>query len=321
MLVLDLQDAPAGGVDEVAVVGNHQQGTGVLLQPLLQPQGRVQVQVIGRLVQQQHIRGRHQCPGQVEANTPAAGEVPHRPPGGVRVETQALQQALGPPLGTVTVHVLQLAVHASHRVVVAGRLLPLQLVPQGRQRAVPAPDILSRRQAGGVYLLRHVGETQPGHALDLTGIGNQFPQQQGEQARFATAVGADQGQPLTGLDGNAGALQQQFAAPAQPDIAKYDHEAGHSTCRALAVLYERPIRAARTGRRVAGEAIRAGWRKFRLGSKMGPHCDTLARARRWSGLDFQPGRLRSGPRSNPGQALALISNREISLSLNTGRNL
>ena len=219
LLVLDLQDAPAGGVDEVAVVGNHQQGTGVLLQPLLQPQGRVQVQVIGRLVQQQHIRGRHQRPGQVEANTPAAGEIPHRPPGGVRVEAQPLQQALGPPLGAVAVYFLQLAVHARHRVVVAGRLLPLQFVPQGRQRAVPAPDILSRRQAGGVHLLRHVGQAQPGHALDVTGIGNQLPQQQGEQARFATAVGADQGQPLAGLDGDAGALQQQLAAPAQPDIA------------------------------------------------------------------------------------------------------
>ena len=52
LLLLDVQDALAGGVDEIPVVGDHQQGTGVLLQPLLQPQGGVQVEVVGGFVQQ-----------------------------------------------------------------------------------------------------------------------------------------------------------------------------------------------------------------------------------------------------------------------------
>jgi len=32
-------------------------------------------------------------------------------------------------------------------------------------------------------------------------------------------IGADQRQPLAGLDGHVGVLQQQFAAPAQSDVA------------------------------------------------------------------------------------------------------
>ena len=48
-------------------------------------------------------------------------------------------------------------------------------------------------------------------------------QQEGEQARFAAAVGADERQALPGLDGGTGSAEQQFAAPAQVDVAENDH--------------------------------------------------------------------------------------------------
>ena len=38
LFLLNMQDAFAGGIDEVSVVRNHQQRAAILLQPLLQPQ-------------------------------------------------------------------------------------------------------------------------------------------------------------------------------------------------------------------------------------------------------------------------------------------
>ena len=52
LLVLYMQDALAGGIDEIPVMGNHYQRARVLLQPLLQPQSGIQVQMIGGFIQQ-----------------------------------------------------------------------------------------------------------------------------------------------------------------------------------------------------------------------------------------------------------------------------
>jgi hypothetical protein len=61
-------------VEELAIVRDQQQRARVPEQPLLQPQHRVEVEVVGRLVEQQQVRRRHQRAGQVQAHAPAAGE-------------------------------------------------------------------------------------------------------------------------------------------------------------------------------------------------------------------------------------------------------
>ena len=45
--VLDMQNSPTAAIDKLAVVGHHDQGTGVFPQPLLKPDNGVQVEVIG----------------------------------------------------------------------------------------------------------------------------------------------------------------------------------------------------------------------------------------------------------------------------------
>ncbi len=53
-LVIDIRGVGADFVQEMAVVGNDDQAARVGQQVLLQPVHRVQIQVVGRLVQQQH---------------------------------------------------------------------------------------------------------------------------------------------------------------------------------------------------------------------------------------------------------------------------
>mmetsp|Transcript_11409 Transcript_11409/g.40476 ORF Transcript_11409/g.40476 Transcript_11409/m.40476 type:complete len:402 (-) Transcript_11409:1315-2520(-) len=70
-------------------------------QMLLQPQHAMQIQMVRRLVQQQHIRLAVQHPRQGDAHAPAARELPNRPSHHRRVETQPPQRLLGPVLGLV----------------------------------------------------------------------------------------------------------------------------------------------------------------------------------------------------------------------------
>ncbi len=54
-LAVQVQDLADGAVEEVAVVAHKKHRAGVSLQEALQPDRRFQVQVIGRLVQQQQV--------------------------------------------------------------------------------------------------------------------------------------------------------------------------------------------------------------------------------------------------------------------------
>ena len=88
-----------------------------------------------------------------------------------------------------------------------------------RELGVPLQYVAPGRFMGGGHFLRHVGEAQVVHALDIATVRLQCAQQHGEQAGFAAAIGPDQGQFLPRLQSDAGALEQQFAAPPQFNIA------------------------------------------------------------------------------------------------------
>jgi hypothetical protein len=69
-MVLDMGDARAQRVEKVAVVRDQQQDSRVTQQQAFQPQDGRQVQVIGGLVEQQHVGTAHQGLRQVEAHAP-----------------------------------------------------------------------------------------------------------------------------------------------------------------------------------------------------------------------------------------------------------
>ena len=92
-------------VQEITVVADHQHGAPVAVQVFLEPGNALQVQVVGRFVQQQQIRFRQQQPAQAQpgpfpAAEPSGFHLPHFP------EFQALQHARN--LGTPSVAVLPL---------------------------------------------------------------------------------------------------------------------------------------------------------------------------------------------------------------------
>lgn len=66
------EDVRGDTIEEPAVVGDHDGAAGEILQTLLQRTQRIDVDVVGRLVQKQHITFLLECEGQVQAVALAA---------------------------------------------------------------------------------------------------------------------------------------------------------------------------------------------------------------------------------------------------------
>ena len=60
LLLVDVQDDVHYAVEKVAVVRDDQQRSLVALEPVLHPEDGIEIQVIGRLIQQQQVGGAHQ---------------------------------------------------------------------------------------------------------------------------------------------------------------------------------------------------------------------------------------------------------------------
>ncbi len=104
-----LDDAADHPVHEVAVMAGHQQRPLELAgQPLFQPDDRLDIQMVGRLVEQQHIGVEGQDPGQGDAHLPAAAERLDRPVIGVRADAEAGEDRLGAGFQVVAAAMLEL---------------------------------------------------------------------------------------------------------------------------------------------------------------------------------------------------------------------
>ena len=76
--VLEVDDAIDHAIEELAVVRDQKQRPWILAQPGFQPQDGVEVQMIGRLIEQQEVRAAHERLRYIETYAPAAGEFPYR---------------------------------------------------------------------------------------------------------------------------------------------------------------------------------------------------------------------------------------------------
>ena len=131
--VVELDHAVGDLVDEVAVVADQHDRAGVLRQEALEPLHRCEVEVVGRLVQQQHVRVLEQQSRQRHPHHPASAEGADVALHVVIGEAQPGQDAPGLGLEAVAAHGLEpmleppVLVHQLGELVVVGRVLELQL--------------------------------------------------------------------------------------------------------------------------------------------------------------------------------------------------
>ena len=167
------QDLRGNGVQHVPVVRHQHQRAGELRQAVFQHlQGR-DVQVVGRLIQDQQVGGLEHQAGDQDPRLLAAGEAGQGPIELVGGEQKALGPA-GDVNGVSLVH---------HRLAVGG-----QRLAQRHRRVQMLPVLIEQDHAQAVG------------ALDRPGVGRTFARQQPEQRRLAAAVRAEQAQAHPGRE-------------------------------------------------------------------------------------------------------------------------
>ena len=210
-------------VQELSVVRDQQQRARVLQQPLLQPQHRIEVEVVGGLVEQQHVGRRHQRARQVQAHAPAARERGHRALLDLGREPQAVQQLPRARGAVVAAHFLQPVVRLGHRLpVLVGEGVGFGLQGLVHDGVAGQHEVDGRvRQRG--HFLGDAGDAQARGQVQVATVGFHLAAHGGEQGRFAGAVAADHAHPPTGVQGHVDIGQQQAFAPAEGEIAKGNH--------------------------------------------------------------------------------------------------
>ena len=200
----ELVDAVDDGVEEAAVVRDDEQGAVEAGEELLQPREAVGVEVVGRLVEQQHLRVLEQRRRQQRARLLAAREAVQRPVARQVLDPEPAPDLLGAGLGGPGLRRLG----ALERVGVAVEVAFVRA--QGGERLARlaervAEQRVERRLARG-RLLREVADAAV--AGDRAAVGVLAAGQQPQQRRLAGAVGADEAGALAGAEGQRQPVEQ-----------------------------------------------------------------------------------------------------------------
>ncbi len=198
---VQLHDAGGHVVQKRAVVGDGDDGALELNQQALQPFNRVQVQMVGRLVQQQHIGLRHQ---RLRQRYAFFGTTRQGADNRLRVQVQSVQRFIHPLLPVPAVQRLDFALH---RIQVT---MPLAILfnqaDHARQTCADSYKDSSIRIQ--LRLLRHVGNAGVVLHLQRAVVGLFHAAQYFEHAGLARAIAANQAHALLRFKGKISVVEQ-----------------------------------------------------------------------------------------------------------------
>ncbi len=229
LAVIDVEDAVDELVEEVAVVGDHQDRPRIALEIIAEPLERFEVEVVRRLVEHQEVGLGDEEPREVGPHHPAAA---HRPRFAVEVAL-AERQAAEDLFRFRLEHMAAELVEPRQRVVIgrfvalAPRLVeeddPLDLPHLGRRRGRQLEDrlVADRRR-----LLGEEAEGPPPFEGDRPVIGEILPEDQGEKGRFPRPIRPDETDPLPLVDLEGDVLEKRPGAERFADLRKREHGSG-----------------------------------------------------------------------------------------------
>jgi hypothetical protein len=205
-------------------VRGHQQCAGQGLEEPLEPDDRLDIEVVGRFVHQQDVRPAEQHPRHGDAHLPAAREEADIALDAIVLEAQPVQHLARLRLEAITAGVLVLlldlaearqdAIHVAGAIGVAHRLLQrLELVMQIAQTAAAGNRLVQDRAAGHLLdVLAEVADRQLLRHRDIALVRRFLADDHPEQRRLAGAVRADQTDFLAGVELERGVDEQNLPA-------------------------------------------------------------------------------------------------------------
>ena len=221
----DFDAALCRGIQKPSVVADDQHGAAKAQQKILQPLHRVQVQVVGRLVQQQDFRILQDQARQVQPGFFPARQAFKALGAHVRADVQAVGHAVNCDLGLVAAEALKVGreptVFLQQGRGAVGLHLPGQLFHPGADGIHMPKRMLQhglRGPARGIHRkLRDQTDAFAGRDKNLALVIIQRPRENPEQRRLAAAVRSQNADPFAGLD-----LKAQPVQHIAPDFKGFD---------------------------------------------------------------------------------------------------
>ena len=208
---IDLGDLRYDAVHELAVVRGHQQSAGVELEELLQPDDRLNVEVVSGFVHQQHVRPAEQDARQRDAHFPTAGERADVAIDLIFGKTQAVQHFAGLRLEGIAAEMLVFlldfaearegAVHVGGLGrIFHGVLQGFELVVEIARAAAAGDGFIEDRAALHFFdVLAEVADGQLLRNRDGAFVGFLLADDHAEECSLAGAVGAHQTDLFAGV--------------------------------------------------------------------------------------------------------------------------
>ena len=223
LAAVELDDAGGHVVDEGAVVRDQQHAATEVAQQAFEPGDGVQVEVVGRLVEQQHVGRGDERARQRDALFQAAGELAHR---ARAVQVQAVQRLVDTLLPGPAVQRLDAGLDGVEvvtlRAVRGAHLVPMRLVALAQRLDLGhafADDVEHGGRGVELGLLRHVDHAQALLRLQQAVVELLDAGQHLQQRGLAAAVAADQRQPLAAFERQGGAVEQRDMAVGEVRVA------------------------------------------------------------------------------------------------------
>ncbi|MCY1294643.1 hypothetical protein D9M69_417370 [compost metagenome] len=210
-------------------MGNDDHGAVTRREDVFQPADGVDIQVVGRLVQQQHVRVREQRLGQQYAQFPAGGDFAHRAEMLAQRDAQAKQQLTGAGFGRVAVHLGELGLQLGHGHAVF--LAHFQQRVDAITLGLDPPQLLVTHDHGvdhgevfvGELVLAQLSEAHVGLQHHLAAGRLQITAEDLHESRLAAAIGADQAVAVAVAEFDGNVLEQRLGAELHGDIGGGDH--------------------------------------------------------------------------------------------------
>ena len=214
-----VEDAVRHGIEQGAIVAHHHECPGIALQMSLQPRGRLEIEVVRRLVEQQQFRLEEEPSGERDPHAPAAGEVRERHLLHRLVDAEAGQQARSPRRGRVRADLRKPGFDLG----AARTLGALRLGNQGRAFLVRCEHGGARRLRAARHLLVDQSHGKTPGAEDRAFIGLEPAHSKAQQGRLAAAIAPHQSEPLACADLRGHALEEEAPVDAVSDVLEGQH--------------------------------------------------------------------------------------------------
>ena len=227
-LVVDVGDVGADGVEEVAVVGDGDEGAIVADEELLEPVDGVEIEIVGGLVEEQGLRVAEEGLAEQDADLLTALELGHPAVVEFVADVEALEKDGGVRLGLVAVFLADDAfkfaeagaVFVGHLGLVVDDLALFEGGPKG----LVAHDDGVDDAVGVELVLVLFQDADFAGSYDGALLGFEFAGQDLHESRLTGAVWTGKAVAATGGEGHGDVLKEELLAIAHGDVGDGDHK-------------------------------------------------------------------------------------------------